>query len=41
MTTDLPLTGLRAHAMHQVPDPPVLGKVIEDAGRPRLAAYYL
>src|ERR1700729_2909970 len=41
MTTDLPLTGLRPDAIHQVPDPPTLDEVIEDAGRQRLAAYYL
>jgi hypothetical protein len=41
MTTDLPLSGLRANAMRRVPDPPALDEVIEDAGRQRLAAYYL
>jgi hypothetical protein len=35
------LTELDADAVHRVPDPPGLGQVIEDAGRQRLAAYYL
>jgi hypothetical protein len=41
MTTDLPLSGLRADAMRRVPDPPVLDDVTEDVGRQRLAVYYL
>jgi hypothetical protein len=41
MAADAPLAGLRADARHRVPDPPGLDEVIEDAGRQRLAAYYL
>jgi hypothetical protein len=36
-----PLAGLHADATRRAPDPPGLGSVIEDAGRQRLAAYYL
>jgi hypothetical protein len=35
------LAGLLADACRRAPDPPGLDKVIEDAGRQRLAAYYL
>ena len=35
------LAELDADAVHRVPDPPGFGQVIEDAGRQRLAAYYL
>jgi hypothetical protein len=38
---DSPLAGLLADARRRVPDPPVLDDVAEDAGRQRLAAYYL
>ena len=41
MAADAPLAGLRADAWHRAPDPPGLDEVIEDAGRQRLAAYYL
>jgi hypothetical protein len=39
--TDMPLAGLRADACARVPHPPGLDQVVEDAGRQRLAAYYL
>jgi len=38
---DVPLTELLADARHRAPDPPSLDEVVEDAGRQRLAAYYL
>lgn len=38
---DSPLAGLLADTRRRVPDPPVLDEVVEDAGRQRLAAYYL
>ena len=38
---DAPLAELLADARHRVPDPPSLDEVVEDAGRQRLAAYYL
>jgi hypothetical protein len=41
MTADLSLAGLSADARRRVPDPPPLDAVVEDAGRQRLAAYYL
>jgi hypothetical protein len=41
MTTDTPLTELRADASRRAPNAPDLDAVIEDAGRERLAAYYL
>ena len=41
MATDVPLATLLADAGHRVPDPPPIDDVIEDAGRQRLAAYYL
>jgi hypothetical protein len=41
MTAEDRLAGLRAYDRHRAPDPPGLGEVIEDAGRQRLAAYYL
>jgi hypothetical protein len=41
MAADAPLAGLLADARHLAPDPPGLDEVIEDAGRHRLAAYYL
>jgi len=41
MTADLPLAGLSADARRLAPDLPGLDEVTEDAGRQRLAAYYL
>jgi hypothetical protein len=41
MTADLSLAELRADARRRAPDLPSLDAVIEDAGRQRLAAYYL
>jgi hypothetical protein len=41
MAADTPLARLRADARHLAPDPPGLNEVTEDAGRQRLAAYYL
>lgn len=41
MTADTPLIELRADATRRAPDAPGLDAVIEDAGRQRLAAYYL
>jgi hypothetical protein len=41
VTADLSLAGLRADASRRAPDPPSLDTVVEDAGRQRLAAYYL
>ena len=41
MTADLSLAELRADASRRAPDPPPLDAVVEDAGRQRLAAYYL
>jgi hypothetical protein len=41
MTADLSLAELRADAGRRSPDPPPLDAVVEDAGRQRLAAYYL
>ncbi len=41
MTADLSLAELRADAGRRAPDPPPLDAVVEDAGRQRLAAYYL
>jgi hypothetical protein len=41
MTADLPLAGLSADARRLVPHPPGLDEVTEDAGRQRLATYYL
>lgn len=41
MATEVSITALSADARHRVPSPPALGAVIEDAGRQRLAAYYL
>ncbi len=38
---DAPLAELLADARHRAPDPPSLDEVVEDAGRQRLAAYYL
>ena len=38
---DSPLARLLADASRRVPDPPSLDEVIEDAGRQRLASYYL
>ena len=35
------LAALRADVCRRVPDPPGLDEVVEDAGRQRLAAYYL
>jgi hypothetical protein len=40
MTADA-LAGLRADAVSRAPDSPALASVIEDAGRQRLATYYL
>jgi len=39
--TDDPIAELLADARHRAPDPPPLDDVVEDAGRQRLAAYYL
>jgi hypothetical protein len=41
MPADLSLTALRADAWQRVPDPPGIDEVTEDAGRQRLAGYYL
>jgi len=41
MTADLSLAELRADARRRTPDLPTLDAVVEDAGRQRLAAYYL
>lgn len=41
MVPDAPLAELVAEARHSAPDPPSLDDVAEDAGRQRLAAYYL
>ncbi len=41
MATDTSLGPLRADARRRVPDPPPAGELLEDAGRQRLAAYYL
>lgn len=41
MTADLSLADLRADARRRAPDLPPLAAVVEDAGRQRLAAYYL
>jgi hypothetical protein len=41
MTADLSLAELRADARRRAPDLPSLDAVVEDAGRRRLAAYYL
>jgi len=41
MAADGPLAGLLADARRRVPGPPSLDAVVEDAGRQRLAAYYL
>jgi hypothetical protein len=38
---DDPLAELRADARRRAPDPPSLDEVVEDAGRERLAAFYL
>jgi hypothetical protein len=38
---DDPLAELLADARHRAPDPPSLDEVVEDAGRQRLAAFYL
>jgi hypothetical protein len=38
---DAPLAELLADARHRAPDPPSLDEVVEDAGRQRLAAYYM
>jgi hypothetical protein len=38
---DDPLAGLLADARHRAPDPPSMDQVVEDAGRQRLAAFYL
>jgi hypothetical protein len=38
---DDPLAELLADARHRVPDPPSLDEVVEDAGRQRLAAFYV
>jgi len=38
---DAPLAELLADARHRVPDPPSLDETVDDAGRQRLAAYYL
>jgi hypothetical protein len=41
MAAEDQLAALRADAGQRVPDPPGLDEVVEDAGRQRLAAYYL
>jgi hypothetical protein len=41
MATENLLTGLRAETRRRVPDPPGVDEIVEDAGRARLAAYYL
>jgi hypothetical protein len=41
MAAEVPLSALRDDARDRVPDPPALGDLVEDAGRERLAAYYL
>lgn len=41
MTADLSLAELRADAHRRAPNPPPLDALVEDAGRQRLAAYYL
>jgi hypothetical protein len=41
MAAEASLAELRDDARHRVPDPPELGDLIEDAGRQRLATYYL
>jgi hypothetical protein len=41
MAGDVPLAALRDDAESRVPSPPSIDDVIEDAGRQRLAAYYL
>lgn len=41
LVPDAPLAELLADARHRAPDPPSLDDVVEDAGRQRLAAYYL
>jgi hypothetical protein len=41
VTDEAPLTALRDDGQRRVPDPPALDEVVEDAGRQRLAAYYL
>jgi hypothetical protein len=41
MVADDPLAEQVADARHRVPDPPSLDEVVEDAGRQRLAAFYL
>jgi hypothetical protein len=41
MTADTFLGPLRADARRRVPDPPPIEELLEDAGRQRLAAYYL
>jgi hypothetical protein len=38
---DSPLAGVLADTRRRVPDPPALDEVVENAGRQRLAAYYL
>src|SRR5689334_20831444 len=41
LVPDAPLAELLAEVRHRAPDPPSLDEVVEDAGRQRLAAYYL
>jgi hypothetical protein len=41
MATDTSLRDLRVDARHRVPDPPPIDELLEDAGRQRLAGYYL
>ena len=41
MAADVPLAWLRTDAVRRAPHPPGLDDLIEDAGRQRLAAYYL
>src|ERR1700758_4413248 len=41
MAADVPLAWLRTDAVRRAPHPPRLDELIEDAGRQRLAAYYL
>jgi hypothetical protein len=41
MAGEVSIAALYDDARHRVPSPPALGELIEDAGRQRLAAYYL
>jgi hypothetical protein len=41
MAAEVPLSAVRDDALDRVPNPPALADLVEDAGRQRLAAYYL